>query len=285
MRLCDEEGVTVAAANASVRLAEIALALADASGLESTCTALEDGQLRRESAEAVRAFLAGGNTTVESCLRLLQEAWILTAPELSGEALALVLRTSLSSLTTFRRRVPATQIVWTGPKVDGSFLRATREVVREILRGVRSELLIVGYWIAAREDGDGIIEEIIDLLADAVRRGVIVTVVVDERVRSDGRDNRRILVTAWPSSVTLPHILTWRLPPDDQHLKLHAKVLVADQRDALVTSANLTSYAMDRNMEMGVRIVGQPAYDIAKHFNLLARSGVLESYGEEQVLP
>jgi phosphatidylserine/phosphatidylglycerophosphate/cardiolipin synthase-like enzyme len=67
-------------------------------------------------------------------------------------------------------------------------------------------------------------------------------------------------------------------------LKLHAKVLVADRGDALVTSANLTSYAMDRNMEMGARIIGQPAADIARHFDLLEAYGVLEPY-EARGLP
>jgi phosphatidylserine/phosphatidylglycerophosphate/cardiolipin synthase-like enzyme len=152
--------------------------------------------------------------------------------------------------------------------------------VREILQGAQTELLVVGYWIAARDDADGIIEEVIASLANAVIRGVLVRVIVDERVRSDGRDNRRILVAAWPSNVALPKILTWRLPPGDQHLKLHAKVLVADRRDALVTSANLTSHAMDRNMEMGVRLVGHPAADIAKHFDFLEADGVLEPYDD-----
>ena len=144
---------------------------------------------------------------------------------------------------------------------------------------------MVGYWIAARDDGEGIIEELIAALAEAVARGVTMTVIIDERVRADGRDNRGILVSAWPVGLALPKILTWRLPVGDQHLKLHAKVLVSDRRDALVTSANLTFYAMDRNMEMGVRIVGGPAADIARHFDLLARGGVLELYGEEQASP
>src|SRR4029453_14853096 len=108
-------------------------------------------------------------------------------------------------------------------------LRATSEVVRELLRGAKSELLVVGYWIAARDDGEGIIEEVIASLADAVTRGAIVSVVVDGAVRSGGRKNRYILVSAWPVGVALPKLLTWRLPPSDQHLKLHAKVLVADR--------------------------------------------------------
>lgn len=270
----------VAGTDAFIRLAEFAQAIADATGLESVCSALDAGRLSRGSTAATRAAVAEGNATVESHLRSLQEAWNAAAPDLSGPALALVLRTSVASVAAFCRQAPATQVVWTGPKVEGSFLRATREVVREILRGAQAELLVVGYWIAARDDGDGIIEEVIASLADAVTRGVVVSVVVDERVRPDGRDNRRILVSAWPVGVTLPKILTWRLPPGDQHLKLHAKVLVADRRDALVTSANLTSYAMDRNMEMGVRIVGHPAVDIARHFDLLEAYGVLEPYDD-----
>lgn len=275
----------VAGTDAFIRLAELARAIADASGLDTVCNALDAGRLSRGSTAATRAAVAEGNATVESHLRSLQEAWSAAGPDLSGPALALVLRASCASIAAFCRQAPTAQVVWTGPKVEGSFLRATREVVRELLRGAKAELLVVGYWIAARDDGEGIIEEVIASLADAVTRGVLVSLVVDERVRPDGRDNRGILVSAWPSGVALPKILTWRLPPDDQHLKLHAKVLVADRRDALVTSANLTSYGMDRNIEMGVRILGQPAIDIARHFESLHAHGVLEPYDDGRGQP
>ncbi len=272
----------VAGSDNFIRLAELAQAIADSSGLEGVCRALESGRLSRGSTAASRAAVAEGNTRVESHLRSLQDAWLAASPELSGRTLALLLRTSVAAVAAFRRQVPTTQVVWTGPKVEGSFLRATREVVRELIRGAHAELLVVGYWIAARDDGEGIIEELIASLAEAVTRGVTASVVIDERIRSDGRDNRRILLSAWPVGVSLPKVLTWRLPPGDQHLKLHAKVLVADRRDALVTSANLTSYAMDRNMEMGVRLVGHPAVDIARHFNLLEAHGILEPYDNER---
>lgn len=157
--------------------------------------------------------------------------------------------------------------------------------MRELLRGARAELQVVGYWITARDDGEGIIEELIASLSDAVTRGVTVSVVMDERVRPDGRDNGGILRSAWPIGVVLPRLLTWRLSAVDQHLKLHAKVLVVDRTDALVTSANLTSYAMDRYMEMGVRIIGRPAADIAQHFDLLAAEGVIEPYRDARDPP
>ncbi len=110
-------------------------------------------------------------------------------------------------------------------------------------------------------------------------------VVLDERVRPNGRDNRRILVSAWSVGVTLPKILTWRRPAGDQHLKLQAKVLVAARRDALVTFANLRSYAMDRSTKIGVWIVGHPAVDVARHFDLLEAQGILEPYNEGRGQP
>jgi phosphatidylserine/phosphatidylglycerophosphate/cardiolipin synthase-like enzyme len=283
MPLCDGRVASVVAgADVFARLAELACAIADAAGLESVCNALESGRLSRDSTAATRAAIAEGNASVENHLRSLQEAWSDAGPELLGPALALVLRTSAASVAAFRTQAPSTEVVWTGPRVEGSYLRATREVIRELLRGAHAELLVVGYWIAARDDRAGIIEEVIASLAEAVSRGIVVRIVIDERVRSDGRDNRRILISAWPVRVALPKILTWHLPPSDQHVKLHAKLLVADRRDALVTSANLTSYAMDRNIEMGVRVLGHPAAAIARHFDLLEAYGILNPYDAEE---
>jgi cardiolipin synthase A/B len=262
----------------SARIAEVGLELADISGLEDICSALESGRLRSDSTAPVRAAVAGGSPIAERLIWSLQQLW--QSSTISGDALAVVLRASVATANACRRQLTATQVVWTGPKVEGSFLRSTRVVIRELLRGASHDLVVIGYWIAARDDGDGIIEEIIVLLKEAVYRGVRVTVILDERQRADARDNRLILVDAWPQGAPLPAILTWKLPATDQHLKLHAKVLVADGGDALVTSANLTSYAMDRNIEMGVRVKGPPAMAISDHFRRLITSGVLTPYDE-----
>jgi cardiolipin synthase len=258
------------------------MALDDASGLDETCQALENGRLTTSSGSSTRDALAGGNAGARHALSLLSQLWSSTENVLSGRALAIALRASVSAVAAERRQTPQTEVVWTGPNVVGSFLRTTREVVREILRNAKTEILIVGYWIAARDNGEGIIEEVIASLAEAVSKGVRVTMIVDERLRPDGRDNRGVLLSLWPTSVPLPNLLTWRLPPDDRHLKLHAKTMIADRREVLITSANLTSYALDRNIEVGVRIVGRPAADIAKHFDALIRQQVVVSFGSER---
>ncbi len=89
----------------------------------------------------------------------------------------------------------------------------------------------------------------------------------------------RPFVALWPRDLAPPALLTWRTSGDDAHLKLHAKVIVSDRRDALVTSANLTLHAIDLNMEIGVRVLGEPASAIASHFDRLIAQGVLVSYG------
>ncbi len=260
------------------RLAKIALLLADTGALDDVCAALENSRLQSNSTAAVRATLTGGNSASEAHIRVLQDIWRDEGSALYGSTIALALRAIAAAVEECRRHQTITQVVWTGPKVEGSFLRSTREVVREVLRGAHRDLLVIGYWITANYEGEGIIEEIIASLGEAVRRGVTVNVVVDERERKDGQNNRRVFLEAWPAGVPLPSMFTWRLPTDDHYVKLHAKVLVADGEDALVTSANLTFYAMERNMEMGVRVTGAPASLIAEHFHRLIDTGVLNQF-------
>jgi phosphatidylserine/phosphatidylglycerophosphate/cardiolipin synthase-like enzyme len=260
------------------RVAMLAKELMDMIALEGVCDALESGRLGQDSTGSIRSAISQGSSEIEMSISKLQEIWGSSLSKVSGYDLAMSLQVAAAAIHTERESSAKVQVVWTGPEVEGSYVRATREVVREIVRSAKAEVIVVGYWLAGRDDGDGIIEELVQLLADAVSRGVVLTMILDERQRSDGTDNRKVLSDLWPPAVRLPRLLTWRLPPGEKHLKLHAKVIVADDRDALVTSANLTWHAMDRNIEMGIRIMGGAALVIAKHLRLLDRSGILQSF-------
>lgn len=259
-------------------LAKIALLIADTGALDEICASLESGLLNDKSTSTVRAALAGGNSALEAHISALQDIWREHGPSVSANTIAIALYSSAAAAQECRDNETFTQVVWTGPKVEGSYLRSTREVIREIVRGAQHDLFVVGYWIGASCEREGIITLIIDELAESVRRGVSAKVVVDERVRNDGLSNQRVLLDAWPTDVQLPAIFTWELPNNDRHIKLHAKALVADGEDALVTSANLTYYAMERNIEMGVRMKGTPAKLISDHFHRLIDADVLKEY-------
>jgi cardiolipin synthase len=212
------------------QLSDLARAVADTGHLDTVCTALETGRLTRQSAGPIREAIAAGAPNLEAHLRNLQRAWNVAPIDVTGDALALVLRTSAATEARAREGQPKTFIVWTGPKVEGSFFRATREVVRELLLSARTHILVVGYWVAAAPgDGEGVIEELLRLLADALSRGMRVTVIMDERTRPDGLDNRAVITSSWPVGSPLPQLLTWHLPIAERHLKLHAKVIVIDR--------------------------------------------------------
>jgi phosphatidylserine/phosphatidylglycerophosphate/cardiolipin synthase-like enzyme len=73
--------------------------------------------------------------------------------------------------------------------------------------------------------------------------------------------NREALLQAWRDGVPRPRIFTWPGGADEKSA-VHAKLLIADRNDALVTSANLTYHGFERNLEMGIRVTGHAAAEI-----------------------
>ena len=262
------------------KLARLVLDLANVGGLDTTVNALKDGSLTRNAGAATRGRIASGRRGVETLLKKLDALWTEHPDTLDASEFALMLEAIAAGVRVERQQTPTTEVVWTGPDVQGTYLRATRQVVQDIIQNAESKLLVVGYWIAGRGDSDGIIQDVIAQMADAVKRGVTVTMVLErkEQSKESKKTNRDILIDLWPKAVPLPTLLTWVVPANEKHMKLHAKVLVADEHDALVTSANLTMHALDKNMEMGVRIKGSPAANITKHFDLLRQDEVLVTF-------
>jgi len=254
--------------------------LINAGALAEVIQAVASKALIAQSGSLSIAKLAAGRSTVQSALTSLVATWLGEFSAVGNSAFALQLAAIKEAVALTESESTQTEVVWTGPKVEGSYLRATRQVVQDIISEAYFELLVVGYWLAGKEDCEGIINDIVDLMADAVERGVKVTMVLDDGDKGYGKNNRDTLIALWPESIPPPKLLTWKIPPDDKHLKLHAKVLIADRQDALVTSANLTMYALDRNMEMGVRVRGAPSKQIADHFDILSYKGVLVPFAK-----
>jgi cardiolipin synthase len=264
----------------SLTIAEIATALLDAGAVDAVCEALQKRWLTLTSTPIRHSAIAAGNCVVEARLRDLQTVWGLH-PELGPDSLATLLQVGAAALRVERRRAARMEVVWTGPRAETSYLRATRQVVLDLVWGATSEVLIVGYWLVANPDPNAIVPKFIEGVATAARKGVSVKMILDQAARPGGARNLDQLLSLWPTDIEPPSLFTWYRPDDDVHLKLHAKVIVADRRDALVTSANLTTHAMDRNMEMGVRVLGAPASAIANHFDRLIAQAVLVPYGAD----
>ena len=69
---------------------------------------------------------------------------------------------------------------------------------------------------------------------------------------------------------------------DSKRGYIHAKCAVADERLAVISSANLTRWALEANMELGILIHGGAAPErIAQHLTELEAAGVLQPYHAE----
>jgi phosphatidylserine/phosphatidylglycerophosphate/cardiolipin synthase-like enzyme len=184
--------------------------------------------------------------------------------------LARTLRGYLDIHRAVENRGPRCELVWTGQTPAGAGVRSTLPVIKEMLRWARRSVLVVTYsvWIGTDDSGS-----VIDQLAELSSAGVDVTFVLDRRYQEGW--NVAQLKRRWPSGRRPPSLYTWQ-HEDDAIAKLHAKVLVVDRRDLLITSANLTSHGMKHNLEFGLRVFGRPAEDASEHLEALIRGGVFE---------
>lgn len=236
--------------------------------------ALESGLLQMPcSAGALRSVLGileDGERIVDA-LRTLEQLGV------SGPAAAAWIRTVEQAMNRIRRP----DLVWSGPEVPGVHARDTRRVFEELLGSAERSILASTY---AFFDGPQVFETLAKRL-DA-RPQLRVTLLLNlQRKRGDTtaaeqlvrRFTDRFWATDWPGVVRPSVFYDPRALEMDGPLGvLHAKALVVDDEAVLVTSANLTEAAMDRNIELGL-LVRDPALaaSVSSHFRVLIEQGLL----------
>jgi phosphatidylserine/phosphatidylglycerophosphate/cardiolipin synthase-like enzyme len=233
-------------------------------GLERFVGALSDGRLSATSSlAAIQDVLTIDMARADRFFAVLAEAGRRDRAELAES-----IRLACEAAQAAREQAPTVEVAWTYPEDVGPAVRTTGAVAREIIAGARRSLLVVGYSVTVDPDLAGLAARTIAALARAAARGVVVTAVLHHNTK-----NRDALLTGWPSSQPPPALFTWPARADDEMASLHAKVLVADADDALVTSANLTYHGFEGNVEMGVRVTGHAAAQLESVFHELIRLG------------
>ena len=198
------------------------------------------------------------------------------------EALARIIDAIVADRGERAGSAEAIDLVWSGPECEGVASRDTGVVVREMFREARDSVILAGYAVhqgrrvfrdlAARMDRDRDLKARLYL---DVRRPRTDTSLDSEIL---ARFSLRFRTEEWPGE-RLPEVYydprSLSLDPQKRSA-LHAKVVVADRRIALVSSANFTEAAQERNIEVGVLIREQAfAARLAGHFDSLASAGAL----------
>ncbi len=229
-----------------------------------------------DALEEGRLSLASPMGELQSVLNLQQQrlrpyrASLLAAS--SVRDLIISLRTSAETAARIRAGEPVIELVWTYPGSSRPGVRTTGGVAREIIASSRTSLLIVGYKMTVDPALTGLASQSIDAIAGAAARGVAVIAVLDRDA------NRHALLQAWRPGVPQPAVFTWPVS-DDPKAAIHAKILVADRHDGLVTSTNLTYHGFERNLEFGIRVMGSVAGEIHDRVQSLIAAGELVPWG------
>jgi len=163
-----------------------------------------------------------------------------------------------------RARLLDAELVATLPPETPGIARPTERVVQEMIDGATTEIILLGYELTDRN--------LIALMAAAAARGAGVIMICDR-----GRGAAQRVLEAWPSHTVQPRVFHDRNRADGApHASMHAKCLLIDGKDLLVTSANFTFHGLRGNIEIGVRLGGAPAAEARKIFSHLVESRTIE---------
>ena len=176
--------------------------------------------------------------------------------EVTPRELAFALRVARAAVVQVHAAEGRAELVWSGPETGVVGVRRTEQVLRDVISEATHELFLVSF-AAFR------IEHLLTALRDSARRGVAIHFLLESSAESAGQLGVSAR-EAFAGDATLARQATFYVWPRElrplnaagRPAKLHAKCAVADGRVALLTSANLTADALERNIETGVLIRG-----------------------------
>jgi len=144
------------------------------------------------------------------------------------------------------------ELVWTGPDLKQFPVRRSEQVLLDVIKSSVDSLFIVSFVLVN-------IPSIEAAIKQAVDRGVDVRMLIESEDKDNSGNFLESVVRLYEN---IPGIMLYVWPREKREnmgggfARVHAKCTVADKKVAFVTSANLTSAALDKNIEMGVQITG-----------------------------
>ncbi len=162
---------------------------------------------------------------------------------------------------------PEVQIVCTAPFSARVSVRTTFATSIETIRTAKQDILVVGYLFT-----EGARQVLRELAAAGRERAVAVTLVGNRLT-----EHFSMLKSVCDSRGCRPNLLSREADPTDGLAALHAKLLVCDRHDALITSANLSSHGLHHNIEIGIRVKSAEMSSLVDFVQSMASKGELKA--------
>ena len=217
--------------------------------------------------------------TANHVLSEVTDAWVEVG--CSGDEFAGLLVGASHGYMNERER-ESVELVWSGPDTHQVPVRRSEQVYIEMIESAQESLFIGSYvWVN--------IPKIEAAIQEAIERGVDVRMLLESSDKDGGtffqETARRVA-----KELVGATIYVWPLEKRDTGAggfsSMHAKCVVADGKRAFLTSANLTSAAMDKNIETGVLAHGGavPAMLSRQLLNMITQ-GDIQVYAHSTYVP
>lgn len=206
--------------------------------------------------------------------------------QLAGLSCAEVGRLLDAVLAERRGQPPPPDLVWTGPAPVHAATLDTSVTLKQLFGRARSRVIVAGYSF---DHGKTIFAPLHEAMVErGVQADFFLHVPTTDHERRLGREagqaavERRLvefLHTNWPGP-PWPHLHYDPRPMETGlYASLHAKCVVVDEREALVTSANFTHRGHERNVEVGA-LIRDPRYAraLAAQWHNARAHGMFVSY-------
>ena len=239
--------------------------------------ALKEGALAGGiSGRALKQIAGPYSEDVESLLRKL------TANGMSPAQIAVVVDAIADTKDRSVDAAALMDLVLSGPEVAGIPTNDTSAVMRALVESAQTEILLVGYAV---HNGQRLFARLAERMSECPQLKVVFCLDVSRAWQDTSLSSEIVRRFAhdfktkhwpWQQCPAIYYDPRSLEPGHDERSSLHAKCVVVDRREALITSANFTEAAQQRNIEVGVRVRYGPLVErLATYFHGLIDTGQL----------
>jgi len=197
------------------------------------------------------------------------------APEISPSCLAFALQAAGRTASRVAD-LQTIELAWTGPHTGVVPVRRIDQALYEVVAGAERELIVVSYAVFN-------VPRLVDAINGSVARGVDVLLILEfEGAQGEQTYNPLTALRGISANV---HVYHWpyakrpQAASDGKRGFIHVKAAVADEKVAIISSANITAYGLEANMELGLVVHGDEIpRRIARHFRQLVKDEVLVAW-------
>lgn len=236
---------------------------------------IADAVQRLKTSEGLdRARRAFGPNVDQERVERLRAAWAATSGVGPSEiAAAFRGAAEVAALMEGRGTI---ELVWTGPKTGLIPTRRTEQVILEVIDSAKFDVFLVTYVFYKASS-------IVKALNSSIHRGVHTSILLESSTEHGGAikgDNVKTMAEAVPGATIYIWDPATKQPEGDAlSASVHAKCAVADRKLAFITSANLTSAALERNMELGILVRGGDVpIRLRAHLEALATTKIINRW-------